>query len=187
MSRSATMFTFGILAMGVSLTPLATTPATTAQQAALGRPFGLTGTWYVRFRIDGTPPGFNLPAVITFHADGTFEAVDGGDFGALPDLPYDQASQMGAWKWLGGNRYRADGLILSFSRQAGSEGQLDNILGTIIEIELDRRHDSFTAGVTQKIWYCPDTFFCPDPLTDPPNVTIPADQAGFSIEGRRLK
>lgn len=187
MLRTATMFSIGILATGLMLAPPASAPGASTPYPSLALPWGLTGTWYIRFQIDGTPPGFHLPAVITFHADGTYEAVDGGDFGAIPDLPYDQASQLGNWRWRGGNRYVAEGLILSFSREAGSEGQLVNILGSIIDIELDRRRDAFTATVTQKIWFCPDTFFCPDPLTDPPDVTIPGEDAGFSIEARRLK
>ncbi len=147
----------------------------------------LTDTWYVRFRVDNTPPEFHLPALLVFHADGTFSAVDGGDFGALPDLPFNQTSQYGTWEWLGGNKYLAKGLIFSFSRVAGSEGQLVNILGTEIEIDLEAGHDAFTAVVTQHMWICPDTFFCPDPLTDAPDMTIPADQAGFWVEGRRVK
>lgn len=87
--------------------------------------------------VEDAPPGFNLPGIVTVHSDGTFQAVDGGDFGALTDLPFNQASQHGVWEWLGGNRYLQKGLMLSFSREPGSEGQLANILGSQIEIDLD--------------------------------------------------
>ena len=93
---------------------------------------------------------FNLPGLITVQSDGTFQAVDAGDFGAIPELPVNQISQHGVWEWLGGNRYLQKGLILSFSRDEGSEGPLVSVLGSRIEIELDPGQDSFTAVVTQQ-------------------------------------
>ncbi len=145
------------------------------------------GTWYATFLIDGAPPGFNLPALLTFNQDWTFTAVDGGDFGALPDLPFNQTAQHGSWRYSGDRKFIAVGMIFSFKKDAGMEGQLDNILRTRLEIKFGQNTDEFTAVVRQEIWFCPDTFSCPDPLTAAPDVTIPAEEAGFSILGRRVE
>lgn len=96
-------------------------------------------------------------------------------------------SQHGVWRWLGGNDYEAKGLILSFSKEEGAEGHLVNILGTVIHIDLDPSQDAFTSTVTQHVWFCQDSFFCPDLMTDSPDLTIPVEESGFSIEARRLK
>lgn len=174
-----------ILAMVLVVTVTTSSPA--GQRPKPAAVPVLTGTWYGMFFVEGTPEGFNLPVLITFHSDGTFTAVDGGDFGAIPDLPFNQASQHGVWEWLGGRHFLAKGLILSFKREEGLEGQLDHILGTRIEIELNDGFDSFMAVINQDLWVCPATFFCPDPLTSPPDLTIPAEEADFWLEGRRLK
>lgn len=143
------------------------------------------GTWYITFLIDGAPPGFNVPGVITFHHDGTFTAVDGGDFGALPDLPFDQTSQQGVWRRSEGRKFVATGMILSFRRTPGMEGEIDNVSRTRIELEFGQDLDQFTAVVSQEVWNCPSSFTCPDPLTAPPDMVLPAE--GFSILARRVK
>ena len=143
------------------------------------------GTWYLTFLIENTPPGFNLPALITFHQDGTFTAVDGGDFGAIPDLPFNQLAQQGVWRWPGKRDFVATGMILSFKRETGMEGQLDSVSRTRIEIHFGDDLDEFTGTVSQDFWFCPDTFSCPDPLTTPPDTTIPPGDV--SILGRRVK
>lgn len=145
------------------------------------------GTWYITFLIEEAPPGFNLPALITFHRDGTFTAVDGGDFGALAELPFNQTTQQGVWQWSGGKEFVATGMILSFSREFEMEGQLDNVSKTRIDIEFGNDPDEFTAVVSQEFWFCPSTFFCPDPFTAPPDLVVPSEGSGFSILARRLR
>ncbi len=181
-----------VLSAGLLATAPLTAPAWAAERPSPAPQFpwfrlAPVGTWYLQFLIEGTPPGFNLPAVITFHQDWTFTAVDGGDFGALPDLPFDQTSQQGVWRHSGGRNFIATGMILSFNREAGMEGQLHNVSRTRIEIEFGDDLDTFTATVSQDFWFCPDTFSCPDPLTAPPDLSVPAEGSGFSILGRRVK
>lgn len=182
-----------ILTAGLLLTPPLTVPGTAAERGTSNRVqfpwFRLApvGTWYLTFLVENTPPGFNLPAVITFHQDGTFSAVDGGDFGALPDLPFNQTAQQGVWRWSGVREFVATGMILSFKRDEGMEGQLDNVSITRIDIEFGDDLDQFTAVVSQDFWFCPDTFSCPDPLTAPPDLSVPAEGSGFSILARRLQ
>ena len=122
---------------------------------------------------------------MTFHQDWTFTAVDGGDFGAIPDLPFDQTSQQGVWRWNGGREFTATGMILSFKREAGMEGQLDSVSQSRIDIEFGEDLDVFTAVASQDFWFCPTSFSCPDPFTDPPDLTVPP--GGVSILGRRVK
>ena len=143
------------------------------------------GTWYITFLVENTPPGFNLPGLITFHQDGTFTAVDGGDFGAIPDLPFDQLSQHGVWRWPGQRDFVATGMILSFKKEAEMEGQLDSVSRTRIEIHFGDDLDEFTGEVVQEFWFCPDTFSCPDPFETAPDLTVPA--GGVTLVGRRVK
>lgn len=191
--HSASKALICVLLAGLFATTPLTAPALAAERSASNPAqfpwfrLALVGTWYVTFLVENTPPGFNLPAVLTFHQDWTFSGVDGGDFGALPDLPFNQTSQQGAWRWSGGRKFIANGVILSFKREAGEEGQLDNVSRTRIEIEFGDDLDTFTAVVSQDFWFCPDTFSCPDPLTDPPDLTVPAEGSGFSILARRVE
>ena len=133
-----------LLLAGLLVTAPLTAPATAAEsRPASPIPFpwfrlAPVGTWYITFLVEGTPPGFNLPGLITFHQDWTFTAVDGGDFGALPDLPFNQTDQQGVWRWSGGREFVATGMILSFKRGEGVDGQLDNISRTRINIDVRR-------------------------------------------------
>ena len=183
------------LAVGLLMTATSTAPATAQSLSSDPANFlnlsfvrwAPIGTWYATFLIDGAPAGVNLPALLTFHRDWTFSAVDGGDFGAIPELPFNQLSQHGVWRWAGGQKFVATGMILSFKREAGMEGQLDSVSRTVIEIEFKNNFDEFTAVVSQDYWFCPDSFSCPDPLNAPPDLTVPAEGSGFSILARRLK
>jgi hypothetical protein len=174
-----------LLLAGLLVTAPLTAPATAAEsRPASPIPFpwfrlAPVGTWYITFLVEGTPPGFNLPGLITFHQDWTFTAVDGGDFGALPDLPFNQTDQQGVWRWSGGREFVATGMILSFKRGEGVDGQLDNISRTRINITFGEDLDEFTAVVSQDFWFCPDTFSCPDPYTTPPDRAFLLRDRGF--------
>ncbi len=63
-----------------------------------------TGTWYLALDSEpfGLPPGTIFPGLAIIGHNGTFQIVDGGDFGGAP-FPTRDSAQFGSWRRRGSN------------------------------------------------------------------------------------
>ena len=128
--------------------------------------------------------GNHLPALITFHIDGTITGSDGSMFGALnPKIrttPLHGVWERTGWQSIGGTSLylvldASTGAVLKYGRARSS-------------LQFDGDFNSFQGKFFIETLTCLTPFTCPDPL-DPAasweaNPTMPAD--GFPVSGRRL-
>lgn len=89
--------------LGLALCPI----LFSGQSERDARPFGrnagsIAGSWYLALDAEpfGLAPGTSLPGLATFHEDGTYTFVDGGDFGGAP-FPARDTAQIGSWRQTG--------------------------------------------------------------------------------------
>jgi hypothetical protein len=61
---------------------------------------GLVGTWYLALDSVpfGLPPGFPLSGLMQFQQSGTYQILDGGDFGQATFTNTQNSQQFGAWR-----------------------------------------------------------------------------------------
>lgn len=129
--------------------------------------------------------GNHLPALITFHIDGTITGSDGTmSGGANPNIrttPLHGLWERTAWQSIGGTSFwlvfnAANGAVTKYGRARSS-------------LEFANDFNSFQGKMFIESLSCDTQLTCPDPL-DPaakwvPNPTMPA--GGFSVTGKRLE
>ncbi len=87
-------YSAGLICLLVLATAIIATPTMAKAQSA-----PLVGSWTATFTDANDPPQFTLPALFTFHADGTLVETDGGELAPGPD-PYYTSPGHGVWRKL---------------------------------------------------------------------------------------
>ena len=130
----------------------------------------LWGTWYLA--LDTTPfgiPGGTLPALFTFHRDGTWLSSDGGDLASNPFTTLDTA-QHGAWVDAGNGTFVATSLFLQKDTISGDLTSWHRVRIALQFVGND--FDQMKADVTEQVLPCDASgptpfllFNCPNPIT----------------------
>lgn len=136
----------------------------------------LWGTWYVSF---DAAQGLDIPAVVTFHRDGTFVSSDGSDFGG-PPFPVRSTPLRGVWRGTGPGAYEGVALWLSGDPPTG---ELRHITKGHLSVHFAEDFDHMFGEVVQAVFECSTPFTCPDPLTAEPDFTLPP----LPFRGTRLR
>jgi hypothetical protein len=141
----------------------------------------LTGTWYFA---TGVGPGAAVPAVATFHDDGTVVYSDALTYGGVPLFPVKFTPFLGVWRMTGFGKFGGTSVGLMF----------DPTTNVIVGLERARsalRFDRDLGHVVGTIYLetamCTGPFACPDP-TDPAVVWTPVGDPvnGFPVTLSRL-
>jgi hypothetical protein len=135
----------------------------------------LTGTW-IFSTVAG--PGMTIPAVVTYHADGTITYSDATMFGGSAMAPYKFGTYNGVWQQIRQNRFGTTAIGLMFDPGTNA------VIGFARGRSALRYHGN-TSTLVGKLYLetvaCPTPFTCPDP-TNPNLVWTPfGDPNGFAI------
>ena len=144
------------------------------------RHFG--GTWVHQVQVG---PGFTVPALVVFNADGTVTGVGGLLFGGLPDNPLRGSPIYGVWKKTG---RRSIGITTFSYFFDAATGVLSGYERHRVSLAFSADFGSYEGVEFMENLSCPSPLTCPDPL-DPaaewtPLPTMPA--AGFPVSGARV-
>ena len=136
----------------------------------------LWGTWYVTFDFGLNA---NIPAVATFHRDGTLVTSDGSDFGGPPFL-VQSTPLRGVWVRTGAGTFEGAALYLNGDVVTG---ELVTITNARLLIQFGNGFDHIRGTVFLDTFQCPTPFTCPDPLTADPDTSSPP----IPFRGSRLR
>jgi len=129
--------------------------------------------------------GTHLPALITFHADGTITGSDGSMSGALN--PKIRTTPLhGVWERTGWQSIGGTSLYLVFDATTGAVMKYGRARSSL---QFAADFNSFQGKIFIESLSCPTPLTCPDPL-DPaakwdPNPTMPP--GGLPVTGQRLE
>lgn len=174
-----------ILIVGVVLaaTALAVTAESQTPRANLYSHWGqIWGTYVWQTQM---VPGNHLPALVTFHVDGTITGSDGSMFGALKST-IRTTPLHGVWERTGWQSVGGTSLYLVFDATTGAVMKYGRTRSSL-QFADDFNH--FQGKMFVESLTCDMQFTCPDPF-DPaakwvPNPTMPPD--GFPVTGARLE
>jgi hypothetical protein len=165
----------------VALLALGAIPAVAASSVAAPG-IGAVGAWYLALDAEpfGLPPGTTLPGLATFQLGGTFQIVDGGDFGGAPFFTKDSA-QIGTWRRGPGGRIEAKGLFLQADAEDGEVKAWNRVELVLYPHGRDRLRGYVNVYALPCDLPAPfGVFGCPDPIASagsfvpnsPPNVPV---------------
>jgi hypothetical protein len=126
----------------------------------------IVGTWYLALSSEpfGLPPGLPLSGLAIFNRDGTFQFLDGGDFGQATFLNTQNSHQFGAWRI--GRHGKVIGTALSFEADLLTGEVLRWAKANIVLHRTDDR-DVVSGSVNVSILECSNMLPIPTPLTCP--------------------
>jgi len=129
--------------------------------------------------------GNYLPALITFHFDGTITGSDGSMFGALN--PKIRTTPLhGVWERTGWQSIGGTSLYLVFDANTGAVMKYGRARSSL---QFAGDFNSFQGKIFIESLTCATPLTCPDPLDAAakwdPNSTMPPD--GFQVIGQRLE
>lgn len=128
----------------------------------------IVGAWYLALDTVpfGLPPGFPLHGLAIFNADGTYQFLDGGDFGQATFLNTQHTQQFGAWRIGRGGNVVGTALYLESDLPTG-----EVLRWTKVQIDLRTDHAGVMTGhATVSNLDCdfllpiPTALTCPDPI-----------------------
>lgn len=162
-------------------------------QADGGRNHGnwIVGTWYLALDSVpfGLPPGFPLSGLAIFNRDGTFQFLDGGDFGQATFLNTQNSQQFGAWRR--GRHGKVIGTALSFEADLPTGEVLSwQKLDLVLHRTGNRNVVAGSANVSilacSNLLPLPTPLTCPDPIESADEFVVvpPTD---IPITFKRLK
>lgn len=129
--------------------------------------------------------GNHLPALITFHIDGTITGSDGSMFGAL-NAKIRTTPLHGVWERTGWQSIGGTSLYVVFDAATGAPAKYGRARSSL---QFAADFNTFEGKIFIESLTCASPLACPDPF-DPaakwdPNPTMPPD--GFAVTGQRLE
>ena len=118
----------------------------------------LAGTWVVWAE---PSPGIRVPALHTYHSDGTITSSDVLSFGGLPGVSIRITPLHGVWERTGHNAFATTNLILVYDASSSLLIGFGRARATASFTGNDANQISGTAYV--EFLPCPSPFACPDP------------------------
>jgi hypothetical protein len=175
------------LVRAVALVLVATGVAATAEPQAVRQSLNsywgqVWGTYVWQTQMGS---GNLLPALITFHVDGTITGSDGSMFGALN--PKIRTTPLhGVWERTGWQSIGGTSLYVVFDATTGAVMKYGRARSSL---QFAGDFNSFKGKIFIESLICATPLTCPNPL-DPaakwdPNPTMPFD--GFTVTGQRLE
>jgi hypothetical protein len=167
MKRKLTVVGMIVLAVGT-----ATLLSETGFRAQARPPAGdlLVGTWAWQTSLP-VSPGLEmpLPALVTYHIDGTVSVADATMLGGLPAAanPFMYTPGQGVWEHTGHHEFGGTSLYLRFDR---STGILLGILRSRAHIEFGADFDHIKGTMHLDFLSCSSPLTCPDPVSAPPEA-----------------
>ncbi len=126
----------------------------------------IVGTWSLALDtvVFGLPPGFPLRGLAIFNRDGTYQFLDGGDFGHATFLNTQNSQQFGAWRR--GRHGKVVGTALYLEADLPT-GEVLRWQKTEIVLHKTDSRNVVTGSVTVSILECNNMLPLPSPLTCP--------------------
>jgi hypothetical protein len=118
----------------------------------------LTGTWLVWPEF---APGLKVPALHTYHSDGTLSAADTFSGGGIPGLPIRTTPNHGVWERTGPASFAVTSLFLVYD--AGSSLLVGFGRARASVLLTTPEADRGTGVVSADFLACPSPVTCPDP------------------------
>ncbi|HEX9111816.1 MAG TPA: hypothetical protein VF845_10095 [Terriglobales bacterium] len=176
-----------LVLIGIMALALATAPRVVAQSP---KPFCakgamLVGTWAWQTMLPVAPgQQLPLPAVVTYHRDGTVTGADGMMLGGLPVNPFRYTPLLGAWERTGQHSFRGTALFLRFDAATGT---LVAIIRTRSHIEFGIDSDHIQGTMHADFLSCSTPLTCPEPTSAPLELWQPyGPVSDFSFMASRL-
>ncbi len=118
----------------------------------------LTGTWILWAEL---PTGARVPALHTYHSDGTITSSDVLSFGGLPGVPIRITPLHGVWERTGPRAFATTNLFLVYDASTSLLIGFGRARATISFTGND--DDQFSGTAYPEFLPCPSPFACPDP------------------------
>lgn len=140
------------------------------------------GSWAWRTHL---APTASLPALVTFHADGTVTGSDGLMFGGLPGSPTRMSPIHGVWEHTGRHSIGGTSLYLVFDAPSGvliAIGRARSSLHFVTDF------DHLQGRMFLESLPCPSPVACPDPLAEDAGwISYPGmPPDGFAVSATRV-
>ena len=159
----------GMIVLALAAATLIAGSGSRAAAQDFNRPL-LVGTWAWQTALP-VAPGVEmpLPALVTYHDDGTVSVADATMFGGLPPTanPYRYTPGLGVWQRAGRWGYSGTVLYLRFDPATGI---LLGILRSRGHIEFGADFDHIQGTVHLDFLSCSSPLTCPDPVSAPPEA-----------------
>lgn len=180
MKRTLALIGIMALAVATAVTVPAQNPKPFCAKGAT-----LIGTWAWQTMLPVDPNHqLPLPALVTYHQDGTVTGADGMMFGGIPANPYRYTPLHGVWERTGHHTFRGTGLFLRFD---AATGILVAIVRTRSHIEFGADFDHINGTMHGDLLSCSTPLTCPDPTSAPPEAWQPYGLVSdFSFTASRL-
>ena len=143
----------------------------------------LAGTWVVWAEIR---PGVRVPALHTYHSDGTITSSDTLMFGGLPGVSIRISPLHGVWERTGPSTFATTNLALIYDAGSSLLIGFGRARATASFGKSDPDQVSGTASV--EFLPCPSPFACPDPqAVDAAWVPFPGLPPSLPVTATRLR
>lgn len=143
----------------------------------------LTGTWVLWAKL---PTGGRVPALHTYHSDGTITSSDTLSLGGLPGVPIRMTALHGVWERTGPSTFAATNLVLVYDASSSLLIGFGRARATVSFSKEDPGQGSGTAHM--EFLACPSPVACPDPqAADAAWVPFPGFPPSLQVTGTRLR
>ncbi len=143
----------------------------------------LTGTWIVWAEPQF---GVRVPALHTYHSDGTITSSDTFMFGGVPGATIRITPLHGVWERTGPSAFAATSLVLVYDASSSLLIGFGRARATVSFPKNDPDHISGTASV--EFLPCPSPVACPNPLAaDAAWAPFPGFPPNFQATAARLR
>ena len=145
-----------VLFIFVGIALQAAAPSASGQLQPAG---GLSGTWAWSTHIGAE----TLPAMVTFHIDGTAIVSDSAMFGGLPTAPMKVGPLHGVWARTEPRRFGGTSMGILFDPATNLPA---GFMRSRVDLEMSEDRGSLQGTMIIDLLFCPTAMTCPDP-SDP--------------------